>query len=207
MHVWYYWIIRPVGGDVVDPIIEIKEFSRIQLNDPFFDTLKEDYPGFEEWFLKKKNECAHVLYNKLNTIDAFLYIKQETGPITDVQPALEEGPWLKIGTMKVNPHGTRLGERLIKKLLDHAIVNGLGKVYVTIFPKHTHLVKLFMKYGFIESAKKETNAGIEMVLTKNLQKTVGETLLDYPLVITKTKNKHLLAINPEYHTKLFPDSI
>lgn len=57
------------------------------------------------------------------------------------------------------------------------------------------------------SGKKISSAGEELVLTKNLKNTVNNTLQDYPLVISRNKAKHLLAIKPKYHTKLFPDSI
>jgi hypothetical protein len=192
---------------LMDEVIDVKLFNQINLGDPFFNTLKEDYPGFEEWFLRKGNEEAHVLYNSSGQLDAFLYMKIEVGPIIDVQPQLLEGQWLKIGTMKVNPHGTRLGERFIKKALDFAIVHDLKNVYVTVFPKHEGLVNLFKKYGFIQSADKVSVAGKESVFTKDLGKSIGDILFDYPLVRSKGKNKHLLAIKPEYHTKLFPDSI
>lgn len=187
--------------------IERKKFKDIQLEDMFFDTLKEDYPGFETWFIKKGEEHAEVLYNEAGQLDAFLYMKVELGPVSDVNPTLKEGKWLKVGTMKVNPHGTRLGERFIKKILDYAIVQDITNIYVTVFAKHTKLVDMFKKYGFEESAVKESIAGQELVLTKALDEVKGNILLDYPLVQARGKGKHLLAIRPEYHTKLFPDSI
>lgn len=33
--------------------ITLKCFADFDLNDTFFDSLKEDYPGFEAWFQKK----------------------------------------------------------------------------------------------------------------------------------------------------------
>ena len=33
--------------------MEIKRFNEIDLNDCFFDSLKEDYPGFDTWYNKK----------------------------------------------------------------------------------------------------------------------------------------------------------
>ena len=32
-------------------IMEIRKFSSIKLDDVFFDSLKNDYPGFEDWFV------------------------------------------------------------------------------------------------------------------------------------------------------------
>ncbi|AIQ46491.1 acetyltransferase [Paenibacillus sp. FSL R7-0273] len=191
----------------MDGIIETKKFKEINLNDPFFVTLKEDYPGFEQWFMKKGSETAQVFYNESDMLEAFLYMKTETGPINDVHPVLGEGSWLKVGTMKVNPHGTRLGERFIKKILDYAIVKDIKNIYVTVFDKHQKLVETFKKYGFKVSGSKVSPAGEELVLTKSLITTVNNILQDYPLVKSSERAKHLLAIKPRYHTKLFPDSI
>lgn len=30
------------------------EFGKVDLSDVFFDSLKNDYPAFENWFLKKE---------------------------------------------------------------------------------------------------------------------------------------------------------
>ncbi|CAM4501523.1 N-acetyltransferase [Paenibacillus typhae] len=191
----------------MDGIIDFKNFNDINLNDPFFDTLKEDYPGFGQWFKKKGNELAQVFYNESGNLEAFLYMKTEIGPINDVRPVLDNGLWLKVGTMKVNPHGTRLGERFIKKILDYAIVKDIKNIYVTVFRKHQKLVQTFKKYGFIESGIKSSSAGEELVFTKNLKDIVNNTLHDYPLVASRNKAKHLLSVKPKYHTNLFPDSI
>ena len=38
------------------------KFSEIDLNDPFFDSLKDDYKEFSDWFKRKANDYAYVLY-------------------------------------------------------------------------------------------------------------------------------------------------
>ena len=40
----------------MDSIIKLKRFSDIDINDPFFDSLKDDYRGFVKWFNKKRKE-------------------------------------------------------------------------------------------------------------------------------------------------------
>ncbi|MVP00683.1 hypothetical protein [Paenibacillus lutrae] len=70
---------------------------------------------------------------------------------------------LKIG-MKVNPHGTKLGERFIKRALDVAISSGVEGIWVTEFEKHEAWVNLFLKYGFIHRSAKESTSGTELVL-------------------------------------------
>ncbi len=66
--------------------LKIQKFSEINLEDPFFNTLKEDYAGFNEWFLKKATNNALVLYNDSGLIEGFLYCKYENGPGDDTTP-------------------------------------------------------------------------------------------------------------------------
>ena len=120
-------------------------FRDVSLDDPFFDSLKNDYKEFYQWFLKKANEKAYVFYNHENKIDGFLYLKIENEAVNDVTPKLPIANRLKLGTFKINPHGTRLGERFIKKVFDHAFTVGVTEIYVTIFEKHGALIKLFEK--------------------------------------------------------------
>lgn len=187
-------------------VIQVKSFSEIDLSDPFFDSLKADYQGFTQWFNKKskKGENAYVLIDK--GIQAFLYLKSEEGTIDDVTPVLKSGIRVKIGTMKVNPHGTRLGERFIKKAFDYALAKSISELYVTVFPKHTYLINLYKKYGFYQYGKKVTNDGEELVFVKSLNSRIGDVLLDYPEVYYRDRKKYLLSIYPAFHTRLFPDS-
>jgi len=188
--------------------MQLRSFNQINLNDPFFDTLKEDYQEFEAWFLKKSqsDSTAYVSYDEEDHLQAFLYLKIEDNEINDVSPKLPKMKWLKVGTFKVTPHGTRLGERFVKKILDYAIVEDVDAVYVTIFPKHEALIKLLTKYGFRRQAEKPSPNGTEDVLVKTMRAYQEHTLLDYPLVNTNGNKKFILSIYPKFHTELFPDS-
>ncbi len=186
--------------------LQHKKFSEINLDDSFFDSLKSDYKEFPSWFKRKRNNYAYVLEQD-NKILGFLYIKIEHGIVNDIEPELNVKSSLKIGTFKIDPHQTRLGERFIKKALDHAINENVDVCYVTVFSKHTALLNLFIKYGFKEHGTKSTPNGEEKVLVKYFKQLVGNILSDYPLISTQHKRKFLLAIYPEYHSKMFPDSI
>lgn len=182
------------------------KFSELDLNDPFFDSLKSDYIEFGDWFIRKSNsdERAYILREKV--LKGFLYLKIENGPINDVVPALTSSKYLKVGTMKIEAHGTKLGERFIKKILDHAVAKDVDAAYVTVFAKHVPLVSLLKRYGFSEYAKKVGANGEELVLLKDLRVSVGDIMLDYPRVSIGQTSQYLLAIYPEYHTKFLPDS-
>ncbi len=186
--------------------LEKKPFSQINLDDPFFDSLKSDYPGFETWFNKKENEEAYILRQN-GMLEGFLYLKYESGNINDVTPPISCEKSLKIGTLKINPHGTRLGERFIKKALDYAITGEVQLCYVTIFQKHAALVNLFLKYGFTPHGTKNNPNGTEMVLVKDFSNLREDIIKDYPLIDTGDSEKYLLSIYPQYHSAMFPDSI
>ncbi|MED4726831.1 N-acetyltransferase [Aneurinibacillus migulanus] len=186
--------------------LERKKFRNINLADPFFDSLKSDYKEFESWYKKKGNEEAYVFYEN-GLLQGFLYFKPENGPITDVEPHINCEKALKIGTFKITPHGTRLGERFIKKALDYAISLGVDVCYVTIFKKHTPLFGLLKRYGFLEQAAKDTVNGTEAVLVKDFRELRNDILLDYPLINVKDTDKYILSIYPQYHSNMFPDSI
>lgn len=184
----------------------LKKFREVDLNDPFFDSLKSDYREFTSWFERKKDEEAYLFYDR-GSIQGFLYFKKETGPVTDVQPVIEGSRILKIGTFKINPHGTRLGERFLKKTLDYALIMQMEKCYVTIFERHKALIDLFEKYGFYRHGIKVTENGTELVLVKSLTALTGDIIKDYPLISIKGNNKYVLSIYPKYHSIMFPDSI
>lgn len=39
-----------------------KTFAEIDLQDDFFTSLRNDYPGFDDWFKRKRNQDAFVQY-------------------------------------------------------------------------------------------------------------------------------------------------
>ena len=185
--------------------IILRSFADIDLNDAFFDTLKDDYPGFEAWFQKKskENSKAYVQYTN-NNLQAFLYLKDESGEeLTDVTPIRPACKRMKVGTFKIDAHNTKLGERFVKKIMDAALYMKADEIYVTIFPKHEGLIRILQRYGFNKEGKK----GDELVLVKNMKVITGNILKDYPLLKTTGKRKFLLSIYPKYHTMMFPDSI
>lgn len=187
--------------------MEIKKFGQIKLTDPFFNSLKADYDDFEAWFKRKSNEnaTAFVQYNDDGDLSAFLYLKIETTTITDVNPILPAARRLKVGTFKVNAHGTKVGEYFIKKIMDKAITEDVDSIYVTIFDKDPQkpLIDLLKKFGFKFWGYKNQ----EHVLLKDMRSLTGDLLLDYPLIKTVGKRKFLLSIYPAFHTRMFPDSI
>lgn len=189
--------------------LKYSKFSEIDFNDVFFDSLKADYKELPDWFKKKSAEgsSAYIFLNDENKLDGFLYLKLEKGVIDDVHPSLSDGTHIKIGTMKINAHGTKLGERFLKKIFDHFVLHKADDAYVTVFEKHQGLINLFERYGFVKHGSKTTQNGTEFVYRKDLGAKQGSPNSDYPVVDMQSKNIFLLAVKPEYHSILFPDSI
>ncbi|ULJ64028.1 hypothetical protein [Wielerella bovis] len=181
-------------------------FAQIDLQDPFFDSLKQDYVEFSQWFVKKAQAYAYVLYSAQdNSIQGFMYLKTEE-KVDDVTPPILSSA-LKIGTFKFNPQQTLRGHRFLKKALDVAIHQNLRYVYLTVFAKHEGLIKLIETYGFYRHGEKQSDNGTEYVYVRDLSLIQGDILKDYPLVKPQSVNKYLLAIEPKYHTALIPEAI
>lgn len=185
--------------------LELAHVGSVPIDDPFFDSLRDDYEGFDTWLAKKATEPAYVFRDDSGAVDGFLYLKIEEGSVSDVRPPLHDARRLKVGTLKVNPHGTRLGERLVKKVFDHAVAANVDEIYVTVFPKHQKLVDLLSRYGFTKIAEKPGARGTEDVMARSLRHATGDVVLDYPL-INGAGRKFLLSLYPKWHTRLLPDS-
>lgn len=184
-------------------IVESK-FSEVNLQDEFFESLREDYNGFDDWFKRKAEEKVHILETE-EGVQAFLYMKKETSENeNEIEPRLPKGEILKIGTFKINPHGTKLGERFIKLIFDKMIDEKHKRAYVTIFEKQVGLLELLKRYGFKYWGRKK---GGESVYIKDLEEIKNDVCLDYPLINMRENKKFLLSIYPTYHTELFPDSM
>ena len=192
--------------------VEQKLFGELDLNDPFFDSLREDYNGFDKWFNKKANEKAYVTFNKENNrILSFLYIKKEDENelYSDFIPVFAPKKRLKVGTFKVVSNGVRLGERFLKIIFDNALLQKVDEIYVTIFDKRdeqNRLISLLEEWGFRIFGKKGKSD--ELVYVRDFtphfnEKNLKET---YPYLGLR-KNIFLVPIYPEYHTELMPDSI
>lgn len=187
------------------------KFGKIDLNDTFFDTLKEDYIGFDKWFIKKYDEEAYITINSNNgMLLSFLYLKveDENENYSNINPQFSPKRRLKIGTFKVISNGFRLGERFVKIIFDNALKNHVQEIYVTIYdkrPEQRRLIDLLEQWGFVLWGTKGEG---ELVYVRDFSPKFDiENLKAYFPYISKGKNAYIVPIYPEYHTELLPDSI
>ncbi|NLC92536.1 MAG: hypothetical protein GX677_03600 [Treponema sp.] len=187
-------------------------FGNIDINNPFFDTFRSDYLGFNEWFAKKSNEEAYICRTEKNEIIGFLYIKTEDEKenYSEIEPTFNPKRRLKIGTFKIETSGFRLGERFIKIIFDNAIARHVDEIYVTLFedrPELKALEDLLSAWGFTRHGVKKSHSKEEIVLIKQLN-TYNESFsvkYNFPNILYR-RNKFILPIFPKYHTTLLPDS-
>jgi len=192
--------------------VEKTIFGKINLHDPFFDSFREDYPDFDRWFNRKSEETCYVCRSE-DSIVAFLYLKleDEREPYNNIEPPFQPKRRLKIGTFKVVLYGFRLGERFLKIIFDNALVQRVDEIYVTVFQKtidQERLIKLLEDFGFHQHGQKRNPFGTELVYIRNMSRQflAENPRLTFPY-FSRLSPVYLVAIYPEYHTELLPDSI
>lgn len=195
-------------------VLSVKKeyFAKVDLDDPFFDSFKEDYPKFEKWFKEKSQEIAYVSRSEGN-IAGFLYLKLEdrNEAYPEFTPAFPRRKRLKIGTFKTRFNRSLLGERLLKIVFDNAIRQEVDEIYVTIYEKGIErlwLIRLLEEYGFIRFGIKSSAKGDEAVFIRDMHRRfeVDNAKRTFPYFSSNGRS-FIVPIYPEYHTNLFPDSI
>ena len=193
-------------------VLNVKKvkFGTLNLQDPFFDSLREDYDGFNKWFVRKFDDECYVTVNSSNgSLLSFLYLKIENvgEDYSNITPPFPPKKRLKVGTFKVINNGIRLGERFVKIIFDNALNNKVDEIYVTIFdkrPEQNRLICLLEQWGFCLWGQKRD----EKIYVRDFAPrfNLADLKSTYPYISVKQK-VYLLAIRPEYHTELLPDSI
>ncbi|HYU99248.1 MAG TPA: PIN domain-containing protein [Pyrinomonadaceae bacterium] len=193
--------------------VKREHFGNINLADPFFDSFKRDYVEFAEWFNRKADEVAYICKSERDELIAFLYVKleDEREPYSDIEPPFRPRHRLKVGTFKVSMNGYKLGERFLKIIFDNAVRQNVDEIYVTIFDKDTdqrRLITLLSDWGFRKHGVKRSKSGDELVYVRDFAPKAdpANPALTYPYVSAKQR-KFIVAIYPQYHTELLPDSI
>lgn len=192
--------------------VKQKYFCEVDITDPFFDSFRNAYAGFDKWFAKKCDEKVYVCETEEKRILGFLYLKveQKTENYSDIRPQFSPCIRLKIGTFKVESTGFRLGERFIQIIFDNAINYNVDEIYVTMFDNRQELVALedlLKRWGFEEFGLKITEGMKEKVLIKKMHSFNAKLSPkeNYPNIIYNVK-KYILPIDAKYHTDLLPDS-
>lgn len=191
----------------------LKKFSDIDLSDPFFDSLKEDYPigglvkPFEIWFPEKARDGRSALvFNDEEGLGAFICIKHEAEEIPLQDRTLPKRDRCKVTTIKIAERyrGQRIGEGAIGLLLWKWQKMGWDDIYVTVFDKHDLLISLLTRYGFIKVGYNLNGEGVYMRSRDNVD--YSDPYKSFPFINPGFQNAGYLCVNDYYHDTLFPYS-
>jgi len=185
----------------------------LDIDDPIFDSLKEEYGGFNDWWKKisRQGRKAWVHYIDTN-IGAILILKEENEGIDSI-PRLPKKKRLKICTLKVSEtdRGSKIGELFIKISVQKAVQKNIDEIYLTHFSKQNDfLVTLIEDFGFINVAKKKNDEDVfikRLIPEKNTIYTPTEIYKKfYPSFYDGKKvNKFIVPIIPKWHSRLFTE--
>ena len=102
--------------------IEKVPLYSLDINDPFFTSLREDYYGFDNWFSGKQEtqEKAYVSFFDNSLLGSFLMMKieDENENYSDFNHPFKKAKRVKISTFKVADQGKSIGEAFIKISID-----------------------------------------------------------------------------------------
>lgn len=132
------------------PNVAIEKCYNINLSDEIFDSLRNDYKGFNEWFKRKcQNEhrsCYIIRGDNAITGIAIFKIEDEHDEISRYKMS---GKVLKICTFKTSQRvsGNKFGELLLRSIFDFSYLNNFEWIYVTAFEKN-NICTFFETFGF-----------------------------------------------------------
>ena len=183
-------------------------FADCDIEDPFFDSLKIDYPEFCTWFGKKSSAGTTAFVSKGDDghIQAFVYVKEEENEAVGDLPPEDR---LKIGTLKIcsDYEGQRLGEGGIGLALWKWQRSEREQIYLTVYPKHEDLIGLIERFGFFKAGTK----GKEFVYVKDKRKLSADDLekagmRTFPYIDPNFKRGIYIPIKARFHDNMFPYS-
>lgn len=185
---------------------QIKKFRECNIDDPFFDSLKNDYPGFVAWYNGHPERLVYINEGE-EGIDALLILKDGEQDIIDLKDlSLPQIPRIKICTLKLNENkrNQRLGEGAIGIALWHWQKRLEDEIYITVFPKHTTLTMLLERFGFKDMGELEN--GEHLYLKSKLDIDMTNPYTFFPFIDGGCNKFGILPIEDFYHDVLFPYS-
>lgn len=185
----------------------------IDKSQPFFESLRRSYDGFDKWFQKcatDKRKCWCIKDGNSNIVAICIYKHEQDARLTD-NGEIIHGRILKLCTFKVDPtaRGKKLGERLLYIAFDYCVKNDLDWVYLHTFGEEQKtLVGLCTDYGFSCLGKyKQDDVYIKPMKLKDDDCNSLESLIKYYPYFRDNESvqKFIIPIQPQFHEVLFPD--
>lgn len=138
-------------------IIE-KQLKDLDINDRFFDSLKNEYKDFIIWFNNHLDRKAYITFqdNKITSI-LILKIEEKSEDYNDFNKEFKPSKRLKICTLKVDVKFKNIGTKYIELAYSEAIKNNVNEIYITLYTNHKDLINLLEKNNYIYYCDKYNN--------------------------------------------------
>jgi len=185
-----------------------------ELPGQFFESIRADYIGFDDWFRRKAMEGRRAwIYRNDAGADVgaiCIYAVQTNEPITDDGQMLR-GDALKLCTLKVGEtvRGRKIGELFLRAAFEYATRYHCGAIFLHANPgRQSHLASLLEDFGFSPAG---TYRGDEVYVKSHPvepppldRHPFDYARLFYPHYFPRVR-KFIVPIRPEFHKILFPD--
>lgn len=196
-----YWIkdnLDAIKNVVHDKIYNIDSDAK----DEIFDTLKQDYPEFLDWYkkiVKKDRKWFFVLWSNKEIYWLCLYDDNNN----------DYKDWIKISTFKVSDKKkwTKSGELLLRQIFLYAMKNNRDFLYVEVKKNKEFFIEWLKSFWFyIYWYKKDDEHSFVLkkdILQPNIDNWI---IINYPFFfINEITNIFLVPIQSNFSSKLFPD--
>lgn len=197
------------------PILREHSIREIEtkFDNAFFDSLREDYgkTEFNNWLQKcviNNRKCYSLIVE--DNLQAILIYNIEKVENHQLPKIFEDA--LKICTLKVGDtaFGIKLGELFLNKMFELCINRNVKYLYLTVYEKQVHLIKLLETFGFYRNEFKNGQGLIEIQMIKCLDKSKilisKNTISAHPFYLnTSNIKKYVIPIRPDFYSSLFKD--
>jgi len=190
------------------PNIDHEHLYNLDLELPFFDSLKDDYDEFETWILDNANRRCWSIKVGSDLAGLCIYKHDEAQEHSGITL-----PSVKLCTFKVSEghNGRKFGELLLKMAFNYATRNHITSIWVTAHEKQVKLIQFLRKFGFLvhKDLKKK-----DMIFYKLMQPPAGlpeMKPLDFHILYSPhllegiPVRKFVVPIQSSFHDILFPE--
>ncbi|AWB91157.1 GNAT family N-acetyltransferase [Aeromicrobium chenweiae] len=206
------WLEELGAPDLFNAIAaKVVEAYRISRHASIFDSLRDDYDGFDNWWTEKvvRQDRHAIILGDAADPDGIAVLKAESQPF-DLGDSV-----LKVCTFKVveqdgSAGAGRRGEFLLRAVVDYARETNHPVLYMTVHPHHEKLLAWLEKFGFTHHDDQDNG---ELVMVKRLEPRAGaepihplEHAVTFGPVSLRVLDAHLVPIRYHLHDRLLPDS-
>lgn len=212
--------LRTAKGSVINSTlvtydqVKCKYLYEIDVEDVFFDSLRQGYDGFDNWYRKCSEQSRQAwIIQSGDAISALCIFKEEYDERVTSSNEILRGRILKLCTFKVADLGKKYGERLLFVAFNRAMENSFDYVYMQVREEeHGYLVSLLVDFGFKKVGQYNNDVTYVKDMRVGDRKTwdsrndcVKYAIAHYPHVLDEGVKKYIVPIRPIYHDLLFPD--